>query len=483
MNEMKRTAAAAGFASVAELAAAAADTSAAAATSWTKVNEVLLRKATLHLNAARGNLRVLARMILVPSEADAIDMRDAAGATPLLHAARNGYADAVCALAAGGASTAVDTRDLSPAMITLLKHAATVTATGRSRRWTLLHHAAALDNPWLVQALVQRGDDARAVDSTACTPLDVAAQHNASRVVRMLYAVAPPPPRAWTPLHWAALVNAAETIEVLAACGADVCSTDGAAVTPLHVAVQRSAVAAAAALLRHGALVCATDARGRSSLWIAAAMGHGEVARLLLQCGGDARDAWNEDTCLHRAAYSGDAALVKALLDGGAVVDAVNSRGATPLHYALARGSCDIVTVLLSRGASPTTRCGGATPLHVAARYAAAAIPALVAAGAAPQLTTVCAVDGATPLEAAVAARNVPAATALLEAGAPVTYNALRGALENLELLCALVVACKDAAMWCTRDASDGCTLHDAAIARGHPFSAALLANKASQAL
>ncbi len=100
------------------------------------------------------------------------------------------------------------------------------------------------------------------------------------------------------------------------------------------------------------------------------------------------------DTPLHLAAASLRHDAVRALLDAGASVDAVNRRGATVLHYA-----CD-------------ARPAGATWDPVAQR---GIIELLIAAGAAVDRPDR---DGVTALHRAVRARSPEAVAALLSAGA-----------------------------------------------------------------
>jgi uncharacterized protein len=94
-------------------------------------------------------------------------------------------------------------------------------------------------------------------------------------------------------------------------------------------------------------------------------------------------------TALHRAAYAGDVAQVRALLQGGARADAANRYGMTPLALAAGAGSAEVVTLLLEGGA--TVRAAdaalrdGQTTLMLAARAGQAdVVQALLAHGADP---------------------------------------------------------------------------------------------------
>uniref|UniRef100_A0A493U247 Proteasome 26S subunit, non-ATPase 10 n=1 Tax=Anas platyrhynchos platyrhynchos TaxID=8840 RepID=A0A493U247_ANAPP len=73
-------------------------------------------------------------------------------------------------------------------------------------------------------------------------------------------------------------------------------------------------------------------------------------------------------TPLHIAASAGRDEIVKALLDKGAHVNAVNQNGCTPLHYAASKNKQEIAIMLLENGADPdATDHFESTPLHRAA--------------------------------------------------------------------------------------------------------------------
>jgi ankyrin repeat protein len=110
------------------------------------------------------------------------------------------------------------------------------------------------------------------------------------------------------------------------------------------------------------------EERGDTGLILAAREGSDKVFNVLLQTKGvnlDARSR-NGDTALMLAAYRGNLAAVRALLDKGAEP---NQTGWTALHYAATVGNNDIVALLLDRSAyidaeSPNQT----TPIMMAAR-------------------------------------------------------------------------------------------------------------------
>ncbi|KAK7195705.1 ankyrin repeat protein [Novymonas esmeraldas] len=112
-------------------------------------------------------------------------------------------------------------------------------------------------------------------------------------------------------------------------------------------------------------------------------------------------------TLLHHAAFAGNGAFVKAILDRSGTqqvnVDAADGEGWTPLHYAADRGHADIVAALLDEGANVNARdTMKRTPMHLAALSGRAdAVAVLLRNGASRTAKNVA---GMTPLECATAA-------------------------------------------------------------------------------
>lgn len=71
---------------------------------------------------------------------------------------------------------------------------------------------------------------------------------------------------------------------------------------------------------------------------------------------------------LHGAAFKNDVARVRTLVEQGSDVNAKDSQGVTPLHYAAQMGHIEIMEILISRGAdvNVSTSKDGAAPIHLA---------------------------------------------------------------------------------------------------------------------
>lgn len=162
------------------------------------------------------------------------------------------------------------------------------------------------------------------------------------------------------------------TLQALAAAGLVMCLPQlafGGAYDDYFRAVKLDIVEQVRTLLRRGMDPNTIDEeRGDTGLIVAARENSANVFELLLQTRGvnlDARSR-NGDTALMLAAYNGNIAGVRALLDKGAEP---NQTGWTALHYAATVGRNDIVQLLLDRSAyidaeSPNQT----TPIMMAAR-------------------------------------------------------------------------------------------------------------------
>ena len=109
---------------------------------------------------------------------------------------------------------------------------------------------------------------------------------------------------------------------------------------------------------------------GITPLYWAAAKGHAEVAKLLIDIIGDVNVSCTDhrDTPLHVACLYGHSDLAEWFLDNNAKVNATRTDGATPLFIAAENGHHEVVNLLLGHKADVNAaRKTGATPLFIAA--------------------------------------------------------------------------------------------------------------------
>lgn len=84
-------------------------------------------------------------------------------------------------------------------------------------------------------------------------------------------------------------------------------------------------------------------------------------------------------TPLHMAAYQGNMELVQLLLDRGANINAKDKEGEAPLHSASNNGQLQVVKLLINKGADINSRTNhGWTPLHYAAAIGSKEVAAIL---------------------------------------------------------------------------------------------------------
>ena len=264
--------------------------------------------------AIRGN-DLTALDTLIRSEG--VDAKDAQGQTPLMVATAFGSIEAVRMLVAGGA----DVRAANGAGL------------------TALHFAA--DDAAKTRLLLDAGADVHAVTQMGRTPLIVAAATSQSAdVIRLLLArgakVNVADSAGVTPLLAAANADNREAADLLLARGAD---PNAQAQIP-----QAATPLMAAAFNANTALVKSLLARKANPT--AASVANGVKVK-----NGPIR--FGSATALHMAMTGGNGEIVESLLKAAAPVNAADTRGMTPLVWAVAtdRPEPRIVRLLLAHGA------------------------------------------------------------------------------------------------------------------------------------
>ena len=211
-------------------------------------------------------------------------------------------------------------------------------------------------------------------------------------------------------------------------------------------------MAAVDALLGDGEAATAATDWGDTALHWAAACGHVDVVRRLLDAGADVAAPcgswwwWTDDEQpLHWAAGGGQAAAVRVLLDAGAEVAARNTYGETALWLAARSGSAATVRVLLDAGADARVADrSGCTVLYAAGESGSVeAVRTLVAAGVD---VTSAIMEGRAVLCAAAWGGSAEVVSELIAAGADVSaqdrngrtalhYASLKGSADTVQVL------------------------------------------------
>jgi ankyrin repeat protein len=421
------------------------------------VNEALPDGTTALHWAAHSNQNELARL-LIASGANA-NAANRYGVTPLTLAAANGNAALTEALLQAGADPKITAGEGETILMTaaragsvgtikvLVANGADVNAAEQWQGQTALVYAALENHGDAVRALVELGADVDTRSKRLEFPDFV------FKTAGMIYAVQPV--GSWTPLMYAARDGAIDAVRALADSGADLNLVDPDGTTALTLAIINGHFDTAVALLEKGAdpnvadkngmtpLYAAVDMHTIQTVWgrpmplledatdpagmVQALLEHGanpDVPLLRPIIGRHTRNTGDPSlsegtTALARAAKSGDAKLMKLLIDGGANphatqadlttvamiaasgggqrvypgsasvstpateedsleairlavdagvdLDAFNVNGETALHRAAARGADSIVAYLAEQGAKLDMRDRrGRTPLDVA---------------------------------------------------------------------------------------------------------------------
>nr|XP_053635141.1 transient receptor potential channel pyrexia-like [Cherax quadricarinatus] len=126
-------------------------------------------------------------------------------------------------------------------------------------------------------------------------------------------------------------------------------------ITPLHAAVELGWTEGVQELLLQGASVCSRNQYDQTPLHYAVAAKQEEILALLLDnrssVGAINLHDMRGTSPLHEGAASGSVAIVKLLLEKGAVVATRDKQGESPMHKAAKAGAFGVMVILLQHGA------------------------------------------------------------------------------------------------------------------------------------
>ena len=253
---------------------------------------------------------------------------------------------------------------------------------------TPLHKAAVSGDVEAVRSLLAGGANVNARAEDKVTPLHFAAMISDAATVRaLLEGGAIVNARAkgkFTPLHGAAQAGNAATVRVLLAGGADVHAHAEGKLTPLHYATAAGIYLALKGvdvekaevheLVTHIEEISGSNSLNTFDLSEMAAMANligtvhrAATIRALLAGGADVNArAKHKLTPLHLAATYDDIVAVRALIEGGADVHAHAEGKFTPLHYAALLGNAGATEALLEAGGNPNAVASGCGPMDIA---------------------------------------------------------------------------------------------------------------------
>ena len=152
--------------------------------------------------------------------------------------------------------------------------------------------------------------------------------------------------------------------------------------TALMKAVRKNDVATVKTLISQCADVNELDPNGDAPLVMAAYLGHTEIVRALLEAGADvaAVDPGMQATALHAASYAGRSEAARVLIEYHIDIDKQGPRnGYTALHDAIWQNNIETAKVLIDAGANlQLASHEGETPLAFATSHRRHEIAALI---------------------------------------------------------------------------------------------------------
>lgn len=324
----------------------------------------------VHAAATAGRDSVV--KFLVGEVGCSVDHADNHGRTPLHLAVTKGHEQTVLTLLSLGAKPNVKDHayqtplhyavqnNNSKLVKVFLEKDATVDDNKSNAEFTALHIAAQCGHTELVQYLLQNKADVNAKSFIGERPLHMAAVNgHADVAIALLKKGAHVNLRnlkGFTPLHNAAKENHPKVVEILLEQGAFVEISDKVTHrTPLHTAARNGNKDIVSLLLRYKADVNAVSAgdKNRTSLLYAAEVHDSQLTDLLVQSGADlnARDS-DGLSPLHFASLYGYNDMVQSLINKGSNIEAKNIHQMTPIHMAARNGHRETVDILLSEGAN-----------------------------------------------------------------------------------------------------------------------------------
>ncbi|GCC25901.1 hypothetical protein chiPu_0004313 [Chiloscyllium punctatum] len=315
----------------------------------------------LHYCAHVGNADVLLEVLKYISSnriQQVINKQSQNGCSPLLLAAERGHTEMV--------------------KILLLNHARVDVFDEHGKAG--LHLAAENGHDQISDILLWHKAFVNAKTKLGLTPLHLAAQNGYNKLVKLLVETHAASIDALslskrTPLHLAAGNGQLDVCNSLLKMKADVNATDIHGQTPLHLAAENDHSEVVKLFLKQKPeLVTSANIEGSTCAHIAASKGSVAVIKELLKFNKagvtTARNKTKESTPLHLAAAGGHAEVVKVLLEAGASATDENAEGMNTIHLAAKNGHINVLEALKGTVSFKITSTKtGFTALHVAAHF------------------------------------------------------------------------------------------------------------------
>ncbi|XP_052774065.1 transient receptor potential cation channel subfamily A member 1-like isoform X2 [Mya arenaria] len=223
-----------------------------------------------------------------------------------------------------------------------------------------VHKAAEFGRINILQFIVDQGGNLNATDKLLNTPLHVAVRTEQVEAVQFLLANGADPSLVnddeMAPIHLAVDINARKSLKALLASDKVDSNLRGEkGMRALHYCAYKDRAECAKMLLENGAKPCQKCDNGFFPINIAGKCAAAKTLEILIQhvekLGYKREDVLSftdkeNNMPLHGAVNSGDLKAVQVCLSAGAPVDAKQEDSSTPLHFAAAQGSSDMVRLM-----------------------------------------------------------------------------------------------------------------------------------------
>ncbi|XP_048697724.2 uncharacterized protein LOC125632890 isoform X4 [Caretta caretta] len=319
----------------------------------------------MHIAARHGNLRMIKALI---EEGGELTSQSKAGECPLHIAVQHSHLPVV--------------EEILNYLATEKSHAEASACVNQENKHgkAALHLAAENGHDQIADVLLWHKAFVNAKTKLGLTPLHLSAQNGYNHLVKLLVETHLASIDAMTltkrtPLHLAALTGQLDVCTSLLSMSADVNATDMQGQTPLHLAAENDHSEVVQFFLKHKPeLVTSANVEGSTCAHIAASKGSVAVIKELLKFNKvgatTARNKTNYSTPLHLAAAGGHCEVVKVLLQTGASAADEDGEGMTAIHLAAKHGHISVLEALKgSISLRITSTKTGFTALHVAAHY------------------------------------------------------------------------------------------------------------------
>ncbi|KAJ8668004.1 hypothetical protein QAD02_009667 [Eretmocerus hayati] len=254
-----------------------------------------------------------------------------------------------------------------------------------------LHTAVSLERVIAVKKLIEAGADVQAspqIDKKSClhtVAWSSKKNGNCLKIIHLLLKAGASldalDKRNQTPLHHAAASGNAQIVKEYIKAGADVNKVDASGRNSLHVAIcwskiyDENRLKIIEMLLNSGIIVDVRDNAGRAPLDCAILSGDARVVKQLLQGGANVEAADPKGrTCLHvlphlTGNYENSSTILNLLLGSGLSLETCDKQGRTPLHTAVILKDVQSVKLFIKARADVNAKDQtGATCLHLAAK-------------------------------------------------------------------------------------------------------------------